>query len=392
MNKKMTNGFMSAVLKWTALFTLLFVISLPAASEAEASSDLYTVSVDSGYLALRTAKAYDSRNEIGELYSGDVVEVRDYSDPEYWYVYSYKHSRTGYVNCNYLIGSDGGYWTVRVDSGYLALRTEKAYDSRNEIGELYTGDTVEVISQESGGYWYVYSPKHDLYGYVNKDYLYAGGSSRNTSVSVSSSDSYTVWVESGYLALRNAKAYDSRNEIGELYTGETVEVISRESGDYWYVYSPKHDRRGYVNKNYLVGANSSLTRTVRVDSGYLALRNAKAYDSRNEIGELYTGDTVQLIDCSDGTYWYVYSPKHNRSGYVNCNYLTGGSGYDTKTVRVETGYLALRTAKAYDSANEIGEMYTGETVQVISRDSGDYWYVYSPKLGRYGYTNKNYLY
>ena len=39
-----------------------------------------------------------------------------------------------------------------------------------------------------------------------------------------------------------------------------------------------------------------------------------------------------------------------------------------------------------------GEMYTGETVHVISKDSGDYWYVYSDKLGKYGYTNKNYLY
>ena len=59
--------------------------------------------------------------------------------------------------------------------------------------------------------------------------------------------------------------------------------------------------------------------------GYLALRNAKAYDSSNEIGELYTGDTVQLIDTSDATYWYVHSPKLGKNGFVNKNYLTGGS-------------------------------------------------------------------
>ena len=73
--------------------------------------------------------------------------------------------------------------------------------------------------------------------------------------------------------------------------------------------------------------------TVVVDKGYLALRTAKAYDSRNEIGELYTGDTVDVTDTSDSTYWYVYSPKHGKSGYVNRNYLVGASNTWTVSVR-----------------------------------------------------------
>ena len=60
-----------------------------------------------------------------------------------------------------------------------------------------------------------------------------------------------------------------------------------------------------------------MTKTVRVQSGYLALRTAKAFDSSNEIGALYTGDTVEVKDTSDSTYWYVYSPKLGNSGYVN---------------------------------------------------------------------------
>ena len=51
------------------------------------------------------------------------------------------------------------------------------------------------------------------------------------------------------------------------------------------------------------------------------MRTAKAYDESNEIGELYTGDVVQVIDSSDSGYWYVYSPKLNKNGYVNKNYL-----------------------------------------------------------------------
>ena len=206
------------------------------------------------------------------------------------------------------------------------------------------------------------------------------------------SSTYTVSVSKGYLALRTAKAYDASNEIGELYTGDTVEVTDTSDSTYWYVYSPKHGKSGYVNKNYLVG--SSNTWTVSVSKGYLALRTAKACDASNEIGELYTGDTVQLIDTSDSTYWYVYSPKHNKNGYVNKNYLTGGGSvsYPTKTVSVSKGYLALRTAKAYDESNEIGELYTGDVVQVIDSSDSGYWYVYSPKLNKNGYVNKDYLY
>ena len=102
---------------------------------------------------------------------------------------------------------------------------------------------------------------------------------------------------------------------------------------YWYVYSPKYGKYGYVNRNYLLGAGSSSSGstsytnpggtcyTVSVASGYLALRTAMAFDSSNEIGQLYTGDVVYYQSTGDSTYWYVYSPKYGKYGYVNKNYL-----------------------------------------------------------------------
>ncbi|NSG18977.1 hypothetical protein G4991_06015 [Blautia obeum] len=284
---------------------------------------MYTVSVSKGYLALRTAKAYDDKNEIGELYTGDTVEVTDTSDSTYWYVYSAKLNKSGYVNRNYLVGggssTGGSNYTVSVSKGYLALRTAKAYDDKNEIGELYSGDTVQVQDSSDSTYWYVYSPKLNKSGYVNRNYLVGGGTANTGGAS------YTVSVSKGYLALRTAKAYDDKNEIGELYSGDTVQVQDSSDSTYWYVYSPKLNKSGYVNRNYLVGAGSStpsvVTKTVSVSKGYLALRTAKAYDDSNEIGELYSGDTVQVQDTSDSTYWYVYAPKLNKSGYVNKNYL-----------------------------------------------------------------------
>ena len=93
--------------------------------------------------------------------------------------------------------------------------------------------------------------------------------------------SYTVTVADGYLALRNAKAYDDKNEIGKLYTGDTVDVTDSSGSTYWYVYASRLKKSGYVNRRYL--ANSSSERYVSVKSGYLALRNAKAFKSSNEV-------------------------------------------------------------------------------------------------------------
>ena len=389
------------------LAATIAAVSVPCSSQIVMASDTYQVGVSKGYLALRSAMAYDSSNEIGELYSGDTVEVTEYTTSDYWYVYSPKLNRSGYVNNDYLYflssqpTSSSGSYTVSVAKGYLALRSAKAYDSSNEIGQLYSGDTVTVSDSSDPQYWYVYSPKLNLSGYVNKDYLYYSGDTAASTQS-SSGDSRTVSVAKGYLALRSAKAYDSSNEIGQLYSGDTVTVSDSSDPQYWYVYSPKLNLSGYVNKDYLyysgdtaasAQSSSGDSRTVSIAKGYLALRSAKAYDSSNEIGQLYSGDTVQLIDTSDSQYWYVYSQKLGKNGYVNKDYLIGGTTtYATRTVSVATGYLALRSAKAYDSSNEIGQLYSGDTVQLVDTTDAQYWYIYSQKLCKYGYVNKDYLY
>ena len=103
MRKKWKNFSFKALLKWAAVFAIVFTLSLPVTAEDSQASNTWTVSVSKGYLALRNAKAYDSRNEIGELYTGDTVEVTDSSDATYWYVYSPKLNNARYVNHTYLV-------------------------------------------------------------------------------------------------------------------------------------------------------------------------------------------------------------------------------------------------------------------------------------------------
>ena len=174
---------------------------------------------------------------------------------------------------------------MNVKSGYLAFRSEKAFDKSNEIGQLNTGDLVEVTNRKDSTYWYAYSPKLDKCGYVDNRYIYNSGL-------------WTVKVEKGYLALRNKPAYNDSNEIGQLNTGDTVQVKDTSDSNYWYVYSPLLDKTGYVDKNYITGGSEVTypTMTVQVEKGYLALRNAKAYDKNNEIAQLNTGDQVEIIE------------------------------------------------------------------------------------------------
>ena len=158
MNQPMVYGS-TRKLALGAAVLLLFLMLIP--SFAFAANSEYTVKVDRGYLALRTAPAYDYSNEIGELYTGDVVTVKEKPSGNYWWVYSSKYGRSGYVNKNYLTKgstpSNYGDYKVKVAKNYLALRTAPAFERRNEIGELYTGDVVTVKEKPSGEDWWVYS-------------------------------------------------------------------------------------------------------------------------------------------------------------------------------------------------------------------------------------------
>ena len=67
--------------------------------------------------------------------------------------------------------------------------------------------------------------------------------------------------------------------------------------------------------------NTGAWKTVYVTSGYLALRSFPTYDSANEIGQLNTGDRVQIVGAVSGSYITVYSPKHGTTGWVNAGFL-----------------------------------------------------------------------
>ena len=158
----------------------------------------------------------------------------------------------------------------------------------------------------------------------------------------------TKYVQTG-MNFRNGPA-TSASVIGSVPEGSKVDVIGSENGWDKVVYN---GTTGYIHggniadsytakpastasstKNYYdnnstfsqkaVSAvnNTDGWKTVSVSSGYLALRTAPSFDASNEIGQLYSGDTVLVTGSqSNGSYVWVYSPKYNTNGYVNAGFL-----------------------------------------------------------------------
>ncbi|MBQ4176215.1 MAG: hypothetical protein II640_01980, partial [Lachnospiraceae bacterium] len=93
--------------------------------------------------------------------------------------------------------------------------------------------------------------------------------------------------------------------------------------------SVSNSTRDYFDNNWTgtaanMNANADVNtwKTVRVNSGYLALRNDATYAQSNEIGQLNNGDQVEIEGTgAAGSYVYVYSPKYGRCGWVNAGFL-----------------------------------------------------------------------
>lgn len=302
----------------------------------------------------------------------------------------------------------------------MKVREEEDKESK-VLAKLDNGEKVSLIEKSEGNYWKVYIEAEDIIGYIDYHYL--------TNQSNAVTDPVTRYVnvqKDNTLPILSTPDTDG-SALGMAERGEEVIVLAKPNDTYAYIYAAEERAYGYVECSKLSDEkpkdetkedtkkadSASQTTTeilgagsppadyqgiyyVKVASGYLALRNAKAFDASNEIGKMYNGDYVQAIRTNE-QYWYVYSPSLGAYGYTNSDYLVSSSGsvkaYDNSVyyASVASGYLALRSAMAYDASNEIGKIANGQEVDVIDSSTGTYWYVYVPALNQYGYVNSEYL-
>ncbi len=306
---------------------------------------------------------------LTKLSNGEKVSLVDKDDDEYWEVYIKAEEIIGYMSNHYLTNEKEAVTEpvtkyVNIEDGETMTIRSLPKESASAVGILERGQKVTLMADMAGEFDYIYANKSKTYGYVTGAELSGKKVSTATptptpapatetpqpavqaqpqpqaqpqgkifgpaAAPVNHLGQYYVSVQKGYLALRNAKAFDSSNEIGQMNNGDYVWAIET-GGTYWYVYSPSLGMYGYTNSAYLttspVTASRPSGRTylgvyyANVATGYLALRNATAYDPANEIGKISNGSEVDVIDMSAGEYWYVYVPSLNQEGYVNSQYL-----------------------------------------------------------------------
>ena len=104
---------------------------------------------------------------VGYISGGNLGDI--FPDPSYGSSYQPVNNNT--QNPTAPVSNAGTWKRVSVASGYLALRTAASFNAANEIGQLYSGDTVQIAGGYNHGYVWVYSPKCGAYGWVNASYL-----------------------------------------------------------------------------------------------------------------------------------------------------------------------------------------------------------------------------
>lgn len=219
------------------------------------------------------------------------------------------------------------------------------------IAELSCGDSVILISDNGLGYAFVRYEPMGIFGYVDSLYLVADSSE------VCSGETYYI---TGDKTPTYTDQYCSQ-ERGTLDKNEEVTVTAKVTNGMWLI-KTKESEFAYVSmynlsekkitdkpessKNEskseentestapesktndgerLIGTGDRPTSgytvyAASVSSGYLALRSEQSFSESNEIGQLYNGDKIYVID-SGSYYWYVYAPKLGMYGYVNSEFV-----------------------------------------------------------------------
>ncbi len=325
-------------------------------------------------------KATKESPVVGEAKNGDEIKViKDAAEKGYSKVQLKEDGKTGYIRTSRLVSNpafvaDYSTYYVNVEKNNKVALLKTTSPGSDKIGSLTTNQKVHLVAKASVKYWYVYSSDLKKYGYIDKDLI----------------------ETAKYKTAAEKKAEKEKKEAEKKQKAEEEARKKAEKEQ------AKQNQQNQNQQQNQQQQNQQQTPTyptyyVSGTTNYLALRNAQSFDASNEIGQIYNGQEVQVIS-SGGAYWYVYVPALGMEGYVNGDYLTsdpnnvimGPANTNSYYVTGTTYYLALRNAQSYDERNEIGKIYNGQEVQVIS-SGGTYWYVYVPALGMKGYVNSGYL-
>ena len=191
---------------------------------------------------------------------------------------------------------------------------------------MKNGTTMSIVGRASNG-WYKVS-YNGVEGYSSNRYI-STNLEDNNSQSTPMNSKGKVNVASGNLNIRKNPTTSS-SVIGKLRGGTIVDILSKESNGWYYINAS--GKKGYVHGEYvtLVNGNTSSNEsnsTANTNNiGKIATVKASALNIRSGAGtnysvinKVYSGNTVKIIDASNG--WYKVSLTSGATGWCSGDYL-----------------------------------------------------------------------
>ena len=259
---------------------------------------------------------------------------------------------------------------------------EDAKDGSRVVGNISCGDSVSFINSVVTEYSFVYAEQLNAFGYIKDINLTDDYSETCTGeVYYVSSDSAPVYAtQSAEAIVANLSKNDMVTVIAKLVSGNWR--ITDKSGSIGYISAAMLSEEKIVPKT--VSSKSSSKSSSKTSSKSSSKKENKTvskaesvYESKTESkSESQVESTVESI-AEDLPYVGVGEAP--------------ASSYQIYTVDVDLGYLALRGKPDSSTDNVIGELYYEEQVYVIDTE-GEFWYVYAPTLGMYGFVKGDYNY
>lgn len=393
-----------------------YVDEISAGSSSTTYDVIYTGTVYDAApnLRVRSGASLDS-TIIGYVLDNSTVSIVAVEGS--WYKIQY-NGGYGYVSADYVsIGStsnggnsknDSGSSSITAvgyayDLGNIALRIrEGASTSSAILGNIYEGDSVNIIGEEGNWYKILYN---NSTAYVSKDYItlneFSAGAGSDNNASVRSG--YVINVEGSNLRVRQS-ASSSAMVLGYLVNNEAVEIVGEEGS--WYKINYKNST-GYVHSDYIqVGtggvSNGNLSGGSTSVSG--AISNSEAYNivfnaMKEQVGAPYVWggsgeylttnslNELKLRFPEDAAYGeYIHAENYVNQGYraFDCSGLMqwgfaqagisiGRTTYSQINAGVEVQLSSVQPGDLLFSADlaHVG-MYIGDNQWIESSYTGDY--------------------
>ena len=263
------------------------------------------------------------------------------------------------------------YLTMFVSGSAKVSLTADALENSKEVAGLKSGERVSVVRRDVQGYYFVYSPEHEQFGYIRPEYL------ADYLEEATVGDVY-------YIKPAQTQVYSDPQLTELLETAKQNDMftvlVMRVDG-HWRV-QDKDLSVGYIDKG-LLSKSKVTSESVNTSSKNTS---SKAESKTESKAEKKTVSKAERAAASSS------APSEEAVSGLYTGKADAPEEYTTYIVDVDVGYLSLRSAPS-KSAKEIGELYYEERVFVVDT-SGDYWYIYAPSLGMYGYVtgDPNYLY